>query len=50
MNDTQRVMHLVDTLGAPPMPKVHWKEFLESIISECESRLEAVEEDLRDGD
>lgn len=50
MNDTQRIMNLVDTLGAPPMSKTHWKELLEDVIMECESRLEAVKEDLRDGD
>lgn len=31
------------------MPKPHWAEFLESVIMECESRLEAVKEEMRDG-
>ncbi len=42
----QRVMEFIDDIGMPPMSKEDWKELLECVISECESRLEAVNEEL----
>jgi hypothetical protein len=44
----QRLMDAIDSAGAPPMAKTDWKELLERIISECESRLEAVTEEIDD--
>jgi hypothetical protein len=49
MSDVQQVMELIDELGDPKfMSKEDWKEFLECVITECESRLEAVNEELRE--
>lgn len=45
----ERLMDKVDEAGAPPMAKTDWKELLERVIGECESRLEAVNEELEDG-
>lgn len=46
MNTVQRLMDAIERAGAPPMPKADWKNLLEEIISECESRLEAVNEEI----
>lgn len=45
----QKIMQVIDREGAPPMTKEDWKELLEGLIMECESRHEAVREELRDG-
>ena len=46
----ERLMDAIDEAGAPPLPKADWKELLERVISECESRLEAVNEELAEED
>lgn len=43
-----RIMENIDREGKPPLSKEDWKELLETVVSECESRLEAVNEELRD--
>lgn len=46
----QKIMALIDKYGAPEsMSLREWIDFLESIISECRSRVDAAKEDLRDG-
>lgn len=43
----QRIMELIDNEGSPCfLDKLEWRELLESVQSECESRLEAVNEEL----
>lgn len=48
MSHIQKVMEFIEEAGAPPMSKLDWKDLLEQVISECESRLEAVNEELED--
>lgn len=43
------IMEVIDREGMPPMTKEDWKALLEEVIAECESRHEAVREELRDG-
>jgi len=45
------IMQRIDDAGDPSqMSKREWCEFLESIMSECESRLSAVRGELEDDD
>lgn len=46
MTVLQGVMDFIEDAGAPPMLPIDWKNLLEDIISECEARLEAVNEEL----
>lgn len=48
MTDVEQVMKKIDTLGDPIRMTLHeWKDFLETIIAECESRVEGVNVDLK---
>lgn len=45
----QEVMDLIDNEGDPTlMSKQEWVDFLEEIISECESRAEAARSEMAD--
>lgn len=50
MSRVQQVMNFIDEIGAPPVSTLDWKDLLEQVCSECELRLEAVNEELKESE
>jgi hypothetical protein len=44
----EHCMEFIDERGQRPLPKEQWVEMLESIISECRTRITATREEMRE--
>ena len=45
----EAAMELIDTMGAPPLPRRAWVGLLNEVISQCRTRIAAAQDDDRNG-